>query len=62
MMSAKEDPICQHIPLIPTPGLKEALKDSLEPVKCLLHSLFSRLKLKVKSFKSFNWQVGMSYL
>ena len=35
-----------------TPGLEEALKDSVEPVKTLLHSVFSRLNLKDKPISS----------
>ena len=36
-----------------SPGLKEALQYSMEPVKVLVHSLFSRLKLKEKLMLSF---------
>ena len=35
------------------PGLREAVTDSVEPVKVLLHTLFSRLKLKEKPILSF---------
>ncbi len=35
------------------PALKEEVKDALEPMKALLHGLFSRLKIKGKSFRTF---------
>ena len=35
------------------PSLKEAVTESVEPVKVLLHTLFSRLKLKDKPILSF---------
>lgn len=35
-----------------TPGLEEALRDSIEPVKTLLHSVFSRLSLKSQLYVS----------
>ena len=36
------------------PGLKEALQDSVEPTKILVHSLFSRLCLKDKPMLSYS--------
>ena len=36
------------------PGLKEAVLDSVEPVKALISSLFMRLSLKDKGFRCFN--------
>ena len=36
------------------PGLKEALQDSMEPTKVLVHSLFSRLSLKDKPMLSYS--------
>ena len=38
---------------ISMPGLKEALMDSIEPVKALLNSVFMRSKLKEKPFLNF---------
>ena len=35
------------------PGLKDAVADSVEPVKCLLRSVFSRLMLKDKPISSY---------
>ena len=37
-----------------TVGLKEALQDSIEPVKTLVHSVFSRLNLKEKPVLSYS--------
>ena len=37
-----------------SPPLKEAVKDSIEPVKTLLSSQFMRLSLKEKGFRCFN--------
>lgn len=36
-----------------TSGLEEALRDSMEPVKILLHSIFSHLNLKEKPIIRF---------
>lgn len=36
------------------PELKEALQDSIEPVKALLSSQFMRLSLKEKTFRCFS--------
>ncbi len=36
-----------------TSGLEDAVADSVEPVKCLLHSIFSRLMLKDKPISSY---------
>ena len=37
-----------------TPGLQEALQDSTEPTKALMHSIFSRLSLKDKPVLSYS--------
>ena len=37
-----------------TTGLKEALQDSVEPLKVLIHSIFSRLSLKDKPIMEYS--------
>ena len=46
--------VIPHKEVVNVPGLKEAVLDSVEPVKALISSLFMRLYLKDKGFRCFN--------
>ena len=45
---------CVREAVAKTPGLDDALKDSIEPMRSLLYSLFFRLNLKDKPFASYH--------